>query len=133
MRSQCEETHTRLPNKHFLRCADGTLPHGVIHAEADLVAFVLAQICRERIQAGVITALLRSREPRHCHPAVVPMTLWTEQKKKKKKREWKNDGVCGDTEEIWKRSKKKGTKKCRGSLKRLQSCRDEQQRISRFR
>lgn len=42
-----EETHTRLPNEHFLRRADGTLPHGVVHAEADLVALVLAQICKE--------------------------------------------------------------------------------------
>lgn len=54
MTDPCEETHTRLANKHFLRCADGTLPYGVVHTEADLVAFVLTQICRDRTQTGVI-------------------------------------------------------------------------------
>lgn len=57
MTDEYEETHTCLPNKHFLGCADGTLPDGVVHAEADLVAFVLTQICRERTQGGVRTTL----------------------------------------------------------------------------
>lgn len=52
-------THTRLPNEHFLGRADGPLPHGVVHAEADLVALVLAQICKERTQTGVIMNLSR--------------------------------------------------------------------------
>lgn len=36
---------TRLADKHFLWRAAGTLPHGVVDAEADLVALVFAQIC----------------------------------------------------------------------------------------
>lgn len=43
-----EKKHTRLSNKHFLRCAAGTLPHSVVHTETDLVAFVFTQICEER-------------------------------------------------------------------------------------
>ena len=48
-------TLTCLPHKHFLWRAGRPLPHGVVHTQTDLVALVLAQICKVKKQSTALT------------------------------------------------------------------------------